>query len=114
MLKLRHWKNWKKESTLENLFSIKQQDLAQQLLLDMQLHYLNPGAPTDTTEPISKFLIAIAQEEYYLRKYLELITLLERFHVARFIYFKTEKQKYAEYATRINCLKFTIHFSVRN
>jgi hypothetical protein len=108
-----YWKTWKKESTLENLFSIKQQDLAQQLLLDIQLHYINPAAPTDTTEPISKFLMDIAREEYYIKRYLDMIVFLERLHIVRFIYFKTEKQKYEEYATRINCVKglFTLWLS---
>jgi hypothetical protein len=100
-----YWKNWKKEMSIESMFSIKQQDLAHQLLLDIQIHYINPLMPTDTTEPISKFIVDLAQEEEYIQKYLDLIGFLERIHVARFIYFKTEKVKYEEYATRISCLK---------
>lgn len=100
-----YWKSWKKDMSIESMFSLKQQDLAHQLLLDIQMHYINPTAPTDTTEPISKFIVDLALEEEYIKKYLDLISLLERLRVLRFIYFKTEKTKYEEYATRISCLK---------
>lgn len=100
-----YWKSWKKELSIEGMFSIKQQDLAHQLLLDIQIHYINPAMPTDTTEPISKFIVDLAQEEEYIQKYLDFLALLERLRIARFIYFKTNKNKYEEYATRISCLK---------
>ena len=65
------WANWRDDLSLEQLLSIPHDQLAQELLIEIQRRYITQGNPTDFISPLTSFLNSIELEihklEYYKR-----------------------------------------------
>ena len=63
------WSSWRQDLPFDQLLSIPQQQLSQELVREIQRRYTTPGSINDLLQPLGKFMIAIEQEEEQLKWY---------------------------------------------
>lgn len=82
-----NWSSWKQDILLENLLSIPQEQLTQELITAIQNHYINPQNPTDFLTPIINFTKDVNQELELLTQYHSFISWNMQFSLQRIVPF---------------------------
>lgn len=100
------WFHWKEFMSLERLQEIPQQELAKELLHEIQNHYMNPINPTDSITPLSQFMNTVDYEKKLLQQYLKLTDWLKWLWLRRVFPFNDKKIKQAnQLLARLNFMK---------
>lgn len=82
-----NWSAWKQDIPLENLLSIPQEQLTQELIAAIQSHYTNPQNPTDFLTPIINFTKDVSQELELLTQYHSFISWNMQFSLQKIVPF---------------------------
>lgn len=78
------WSRWQSEKSLEELFAIPQNNLAQSLLFQIQQHYTHATKPTDFLQPLIHFMNDLEQEVRLLTLYQRLSAAVASCHLTKF------------------------------
>lgn len=87
------WSSWRSDTPLEYLITIPQQELAKELILEVQRRYSNPQNPTDFITPLITFIQAIENELKIIRKYNRLYHCTTILHVQKMLPFNQKQFK---------------------
>ncbi len=101
------WSKWKKQATLEQLFEISQQELAKDLIRDIQCKYMNLDNPTDIIMPLVRFVQAVDNEMNSIKRYISLATNLDQLHVL--VIFPATKKTIKRAKKQLKRLQFVKH-----
>lgn len=82
------WCNWKKDVSIERLYTIERKELAKELLHKIQARYMNPKNPTDHIAPMNLFIEDYRRELLTFRRYFKLAKWFKKFYLMRFFPFK--------------------------
>lgn len=75
------WSSWRPETPLDALLAIPQQELAKELILEIQRRYSNAQNPTDFISPLIAFIKAIDSEILIIKQYAEVYQWITKFHL---------------------------------
>lgn len=89
------WSSWKPEYPLEQLFSLPQEAVTQELIVAIQTRYMSCENPTDCIQPLVYFVKDIDHEIKNLRWYKTYFTWLDRLYLSRITFTRPD------YATEI-------------
>lgn len=79
------WGAWKSHIPLSVLLSSPQQEVAKELILDIQKKYTSTEKLTDFISPLVQFMNTIDKEKNYLERYLFLQKWLDRLYLAKLL-----------------------------
>lgn len=99
------WSIWHSHETFEQLSAHPHNILKKALVKDIAAHYINPTNPTDALWPLNHFMHAIKEEEFRLKRYLSIVSLIQRTPFFRVL--PTLQDEFAK--DSLNRLNFVYH-----
>ena len=75
------WASWRPDTPVELLIAIPQQELAKELILEIQRRYSNPQNPTDFISPLIAFVQTIDEEIIKIKQYAQVYGWITRLHI---------------------------------
>jgi len=91
-----HWYFWKHNLSMEELFSIPQEDLSKELIFEIQRRYCNPNKPTDVFTPFALFINDIEFEKKALMTYRKIGDALQKISVAEYAFYDKDLKEQCE------------------
>lgn len=85
------WSNWKKHLDLEDLYQVSQDQLAKDLLNDIQKKYITIKNPTDFIMPLIKFMKDIEKEEQAIAIYKKITKIINKTYIVNWLFFYNKK-----------------------
>ena len=104
------WSAWKHHLDFAQLCQAPQEQLAQELLSDIQRHYINYQNPTDFVAPLSRFAQDLQDEHILLSRYIKLGDLIVKCHTTFLFPINAELIEKAH--NRIERINFVKHIFV--
>ncbi len=101
------WANWKQHLAFDQLCTISQKQLAQDLVRDIQGKYMNTQNPTDHISPLAKFMQAADLEQKIIKRYIRNASWIDKCHLTSL--FPTNHTKIAFTKERQERLAFVKH-----
>lgn len=101
------WSCWKQHLSYEELCTIPNKQLEEDLLFTVQHQYMNQKNPTDSITPFVRFVSAIEYEVAILNRYIWLGSWLKRLHIMRLFPMSDDRIKQAE--QKLQRLHFVKH-----
>ena len=98
------WGSWRKEYSLEMLLSMPQQQIARDLVIEIQRRYSNNGNPTDFIGPLILFCKTIDYEIVLVNRFISIYSFLVRSHL--YVLFRLNIKKCAELGDTLKRLQF--------
>lgn len=83
------WSSWKKETSMEELLTIPHQNLAHQLMLEIQGRYVSVSDPADFLTPMVDFMNSVEKELSQLRSYNRLYQWSSKIYLEKILPFNT-------------------------
>ncbi len=100
------WASWRYDTPIEQLYSFSQQELAQDLLRDIQRKHINNREPTNFVSPLLGFVQATQKEQKKIHRYLSIGRWISRLHLTFFFPINASKIAFAqERRTRLAFVK---------
>lgn len=98
------WSSWHQELPFDQLLSIPQEQIAKELLHEIQRRYSTPGSITDLIQPLSLFMVTIGQEEETIKWYQWFYSWLAYSRITKIIPFS--KQQFAQTKERLQRIAY--------